>query len=154
MCSAVVTNIQNFKMSAYLELSCSYNGHWLLPCVVLASLLYNLAIWLSCYQGRSGDSLCEDSITLPTYQLLICLTLLAYLNVLSDLFTGKMKRLLAGSGLAQIRERIRKVLRCGNNSVAPLEEFDLNDSPVRVEVENQETENNDQNITILKDHIR
>ena len=151
LCSAVMTNIHNFKMSAYLELSCSYNGHWVLPFVVLTSLLYNLAIWLSCYQGRPGDWLCEDSLTLPTYQLLICLTLLAYLNVLSDLFTGKLKRLLAGIEVPQIRERIRNLLRWGNNSVSPLEECD---SRGRVEVNSQETGNNQQNIIILKDHIR
>ena len=138
-------------MSTYLHLSCTYNGHWLFPWVVLASLLYNLAIWLSCYLAQSGDSLCEDSITLPTYQLLICLTLLAYLNVLSDLFTGKVKRLLAGIEVPQIRERIRNLLRWGNNSVSPLEECD---SRVRVEVNSQETGNNQQNIIILKDHIR
>ena len=142
-----MTNIQNFKMSAYLELSCSYNGHWVLPCVVAASLLSNLATWLSCHLAHPGDSLCEDSIALTSHQLLISLTLMAYINVLLDLLTGKMKRL-----LAQIRERIRKVLRCGNNSVAPLEEFDLNDNRVRVEY--QETGNIHQNITILKDHIR
>ena len=144
-----MTNLHNFKMSAYLELSCSYNGHWLLPCVMLTSLLYNLTIWLSCNLAQSGDSLCEDSLSLPTYQLLLSLTLLAYLNVLSDLFTGKVKRLLVGSGAAQIRERIRNLLRWGNNSVSPVEELEL-----RVEVENQEIENNNQNITILKDHVR
>ena len=144
-----MTNLHNFKMSAYLELSCSYNGHWLLPCVMLTSLLYNLTIWLSCNLAQSGDSLCEDSLSLTTYQLLLSLTLLAYLNVLSDLFAGKVKRLLAGRGAAQIRERIRNLLRWGNNSVSPVEELEL-----RVEVENQEIENNNQNITILKDHVR
>ena len=147
----MVTNIQNFKMSAYLNLSCSYNGHWLVPWVVLASLLYHLAIWLHCELTQPGDSLCEDNLTVFTYQLLIALTLLAYLNVLADLFTGKMKRLLAGSDLAQTRERIRKALRWGNNSVSPVEEFDLNDS---IRLESQETGTNNQNITIIKDHIR
>ena len=149
LCSAVMTNLHNFKMSAYLELSCRYNGHWLLPCVVLVSLLYNMALWLSCHQRRPGDLLCEDKLSLTTYQLLLSLTLLAYLNVLSDLFAGKVKRLLVGSGAAQIRERIRNLLRWGNNSVSPVEELEL-----RVEVENQEIENNNQNITILKDHVR
>ena len=145
-----MTNIQNFKMSTYLHLSCSYNGHWLVPWVVLASLLYSLAVWLSCDLTQPGDSLCEDRIRLFTYQLLICLILLAYFIVLSDLLSGKLKRLLAGSGLTQIRERIRKLLRCGNNSVSPVEELDLNDS----RVENQETETINEDVTIWKDHIR
>ena len=100
----MVTNIQNFKMSTYLELSCAYNGHWLLPCVAWLSLCYNLAIWLHCDLGQPGEPLCVDSLTLSTYQVLIVLTLLAYLAVLSDLATGKIKRLLAGTGLAQIRD--------------------------------------------------
>ena len=146
----MVTNIQNFKMSTYLELSCAYNGHWLLPCVAWLSLCYNLAIWLHCDLGQPGEPLCVDSLTLSTYQVLIVLTILAYLAVLSDLATGKIKRLLAGSGLAQIRERIRKLLSRGNNSVSPLEEFDLNDSCVK----NQETGTYNEEGTILKDHIR
>ena len=145
-----MTNIQNFKMSTYLHLSCSYNGHWLFPWVVLASLLYSLAVWLSCGLTQPGDSLCEDRVRLSTYQLLICLILLAYFIVLSDLLSGKLKRLLAGSGLTQIRERIRKLLRCGNSSVSPVEELDLNDS----RVENQETETINEDVTIWKDHIR
>ena len=63
------------------------------------------------------------------------LTLLAYLNVLSDLFTEKMKQ-------------------CGNNSVSPVEEFDLNLNDSRAELELQETVNCQQNVKILKDHIR
>ena len=142
-------------MSAYLHLSCSYNCHWLLPCVMVFSLLYNHAVWLSCQLGQPGDwRLCEDRLTLATYQLLISLTLLAYLNILSDLFTGKMKRLLNRSGVMALGGRIRKVLRCRNNSVSPVEEFDLNDSSVSVEVNYQETGNCLQNFTILKDHIR
>ena len=146
-----MTNIQNFKMSAYLQLSCTYNGHWLLVWVVLASLLHNLAVWLSCHLARPGDLLCEDNIILATYQLLICLTLLAYIIVLSDLVTGRLKRLLTGGGLAQIRERIRKVLRCGNNSVSPVEEFNLNESRQSVKFQDN---NNQNSITFLKDHIR
>ena len=61
------------------------------------------------------------------------LTLLAYLNVLSDLFEEKMKQ-------------------CGNNFVSPVEDFHLDDS--RVELELQETANCQQNVKILKDHIR
>ena len=151
----MATNIQNFKMSTYLELSCAYNGHWLLPCVAWLSLCYNLAIWLHCDLGQPGEPLCVDSPTLSTYQVLIVLTLLAYLAVLSDLATGKIKRLLADTGLAQIRERIRKLLSRGNNSVSPVEEFDLNDIPASVEY--QESGNSHQNsqcIAILKDHIR
>ena len=146
-----MTNIQNFKMSAYLHLSCTYNGHWLLVWVVLASLLYNLAVWLSCHLARPGDLLCEDNIILATYQLLICLTLLAYIIVLSDLVTGRLKRLLTGGGLAQIRERIMLVLRCGNNSVSPVEEFNLNESRQSVKFQDN---NNQNSITFLKDHIR
>ena len=146
-----MTNIQNFKMSAYLHLSCTYNGHWLLVWVVLASLVYNLAVWLSCHLARPGDLVCEDNIILATYQLLICLTLLAYIIVLSDLVTGRLKRLLTGGGLAQIRERIRKVLRCGNNSVSPVEEFNLNESRQSVKFQDN---NNQNSITFLKDHIR
>ena len=149
----MVTNIQNFKMSAYLHLSCSYNCHWLLPCVLVFSLLYNHAVWFSCQLGQPGDwRLCEDRLTLATYQLLISLTLLAYLNILSDLFTGKMKKLLDRSGVMALGGRIRKVLRCRNNSVSPVEEIDLSDSSV--EVNYQETGNCLQNITIVKDHIR
>ena len=146
----MVTNIQNFKMSLYLHLSCSYNAHWLLPWVVLASLLYNLAVWLSCGLTQPGDSLCEVRVSLSTYQLLISLILMAYLIVIYDLVAGKLKSLLAGSGLSQIRERIRKLLRCGNNSVSPVEEFDLNDS----RVESQETGTINEDVTIWKDHIR
>ena len=147
-----MTNIQNFKMSAYLQLSCTYNGHWLLVWVVLASLVYNLAVWLSCHLARPGDLLCEDNITLATFQIIITFTLMAYLIVISDMFTGRVKKLLAGSGLAQMRERIRKLFRSGNNSVSPLEEIDLD---VSVRAGNQETAINDsQNFTILKDHIR
>ena len=108
-----------------------------------------------CDLGQPGEPLCVDSLTLSTYQVLIVLTLLAYLAVLSDLATGKIKKLLAGTGLAQIRERIRKLLSRGNNSVSPVEEFDLNDIPVSVEY--QESGNSHQNsqcIAILKDHIR
>ena len=141
-----MTNIQNFKMSAYLHLSCTYNGHWLLVWVVLASLVYNLAVWLSCHLAMPGDLLCEDNIILATYQLLICLTLLAYIIVLSDLVTGRLKRLLTGGGLAQIRERIRKVLRCGNNSVSPVEEFNLNESRQSVKFQDN---NNQNSITFL-----
>ena len=148
----MVTNIQNFKMSTYLHLSCTYNGHWLFPWVLMASLLYNLAVWLSCHLSQPGDSLCEDRVSLTTYQLLISLILLAYLIVISDLLTGNMKRLLADSGLAQIRERIRKLLRCGNNSVSPVEEFELNES--HVSLENQEAGSTNEDLTILKDHIR
>ena len=146
-----MTNIQNFKMSAYLHLSCTYNGHWLLVWVVVASLLYNLAVWLSCHLARPGDLLCEDNINLTTYQILICLILIAYFIVLSDMLTGRLKKLLAGSGVAQMRERIRKLLPFGNNSVSPLEEFHLNHS---LRLENQETGTHNEDISILQDHIR
>ena len=42
--------------------------------------------------------------------------------------------------------------QCGNNSVSPVEEFDLDDS--RAELKLQETANCQQNVKILKDHIR
>lgn len=143
-----MTNIQNFKMSAYLQLSCSYNGHWLMVWVVLAGLLHNLAVWLSCHLARPGDLLCEDNITLTTYQILIFLTLLAYFIVLSDMLIERVKKLLAVAVMAQMRERIRKLLRCGNNSVAPMEEFDLDDTL------RNETGTNSQTIPVSPDHIR
>ena len=148
MCSGLMTNIQNFKMSAYLQLSCTYNGHWLLVWVVLAGLLYNLAVWLSCHLARPGDLLCEDNINLTTYQILISIILLAYFIVLSDMLIDRVKKLLACAVMAQMRERIRKLLRCGNNSVAPMEEFDLDDTF------RNETGTNSQTIPVSPDHIR
>ena len=146
-----MTNIQNFKMSAYLHLSCTYNGHWLLVWVVLVSLLYNLAVWLSCHLARPGDLLCEDNIILTTYQILISITLLAYFILLSDMLTDSVKKLLAGIGLAQMRERIRKLLFCSNNSVSPVEEFNLNESR---QSERFQENNTYQSISFSKDHIR
>ena len=46
-----MTNIHNFKMSHYLHLSCTYNGQWLLPCVLVLSLLASLAMRLYCHQA-------------------------------------------------------------------------------------------------------
>ena len=147
-----MTNIHNFKMSLYLDLSCRYSGHWVLPCVLLLSLLTSLALWLQCGQA---DSLCLTQHIITICQVLLGLTLLAYLNVLSDLFTQNIRQLVVvadteGGLVSQVRDRLRALLVCrGNNSVTPVEEINLGGN-----TGNNTTAVADQNNSVMKDHIR
>lgn len=113
--AGVVTNIRNFKMSLYLHLSCTYNGHWLLPCVLCLSLLVTLGNSLYCDLPQVGEWKCLDENTFITIKIFIGLTILAYLNILSDLFTQHAKRL-----VARCRE---------NSSLTPVEELTLSENP-------------------------
>ena len=150
-CSGVTTNIQNFKMSLYPHLSCSYSGHWVLPCVLVLSLLASLVTWLHCGQA---DSVCLAQLSITICQVLLSLTLLAYLNVLSDLLTQKIRGLVVadaeGGVITLVRDRLRALLNCfWNNSVTPVEEINLAGN-----TGNSTTADNDQNNSVLKDHIR
>ena len=155
-----MTNIQNFKMSLYLQLSCSHRGHWLLPGVLLLSLLVNLASWLYCAHLQpqaQAPALCMNRTSNRTFQILLSLTLIAYFNVLADLFTQKMRRLVVVAdtegGLALVRDRLRALLvRWRNNSVSPVEEINLNRNPGNTQYSTMA--DNDQNQNGLKDHIR
>ena len=147
-----MTNIQNFKMSLYLQLSCRYSGHWVLPCVLGLSLLASLAIWLHCGQA---DSLCLARLSITVCQVLLALTLLAYLNVVSDLVTQNIRRLVVvadteGGLASQVRDRLRALLVCwSNNSDSPVEEINLGGN-----TGNNTVADTDQNNSVMKDHIR
>ena len=97
-----------------------------------------------------------------TYQVLIGLTLLAYFNVLADMFTQKMRRLVVAADteevLARIRDRLRALLgRFRNNSVSPVvEEINLdtgNTGNTAITLYSMAADN-EQNQNGLKDHIR
>ena len=154
-----MTNIQNFKMSLYLQLSCSHRGHWLLPSVLLLSLLVNLASWLYCGHLQpqpTAPALCMNRTINRIFQILLGLTLIAYFTVLADLFTQKMKRLMVAAdtegGLALVRDRLRALLVRGNNSVSPVMEINLNGHTGNNNFST--VVDNDQNQNGLKDHIR
>ena len=142
-------------MSLYLHLSCGHGAHWLLPSVLLLSILASLSSWLFCHlQAPPASYQCMTRTIHRTCQVLIGLTLIAYFNLLADLFTQKMRRLVVVAetegGMAQIRERLRALLsRCGNNSVSPVEEINLNGN-----TQFSTGTENDQNQNGLKDHIR
>ena len=113
------------------------------------------ALWLQCGQA---DSLCLTQHIITICQVLLGLTLLAYLNVLSDLFTQNIRQLVAvadtEAGLvnqvSQVRDRLRALLVCGgNNSVTPVEEINLGGN-----TGNNTTAVADQNNSVMKDHIR
>ena len=141
-CAGVTTNIQNFKMSLYLQLSCTYSGHWILPCALVLSLLVSLAIWLSC---DLADSLCLAGLSITVCQVLLGLTLLAYLNVLSDLLTQRIRQLMTAD--SEVRDRVRALLAWRpSNSVTPLEEISTTG--------NNTTADTETNNSVLKDHIR
>ena len=55
-----MTNIHNFKMSLYLHLSCTYSGHWLLPCVLGLSLVVNLCSWTYCHLQYQDQAQCMN----------------------------------------------------------------------------------------------
>ena len=156
-----MTNIQTFNMSHYLHLSCTYSGHWLLPCVLLLSLLANLCFWLYCHLEAEAEAelQCMTSTVQRIFQLLICLTLLAYFNVLADLFTQKMKRLVVTvaadteDGLAQLSKRLWARLVCGDtNSMTPVEEINQTENTGNTQY--SAPGDNEQNQNSLKDHIR
>ena len=160
-----MTNIQTFNMSHYLHLSCTYSGHWLLPSVLLLSLLVNLCSWLHCHLVLEAEAelqaqaQCMASSVPRIFQLLISLTLLAYFNVLADFFTQKMRRLVVQveadteDGLAQLRGKLLARLVCGeNNSVTPVVE--INQIGDTGNTQYSSPADNEQNQNSLKDHIR
>ena len=89
--------------------------------VLAVSLLDTGANWAYCHH----QPLCLQRITFNSYQLLICLTLTAYLLVIADLFVENVKSWMAGF-LRKMRNLLGKLSNCRNNPVAPVEELQLN----------------------------
>ena len=89
--------------------------------VLAVSLLDTGANWAYCHH----QPLCLQRITFNSYQLLICLTLTAYLLVIADLFAENVKSWMAGF-LRKMRNLLGKLSNCRNNPVAPVEELQLN----------------------------